>query len=89
MIKGRLKNTASFCVLISVYGSVVVCAPAVRSVGCGSVVCWLPLCRIGSEENDCDVCYWCDDVGQTVNMAQTVTRKILYCNMMLSVMICE
>ena len=49
----------------------------------------LPLCRIGSEENDCDVCYWCDDVGQTVDIVQTVTKDIQYNNMMLSVMIYE
>lgn len=57
--------------------------------GYGSVVCWLPLCRIGSEENDCDVCYWCDDVGQTVNIVQTVTRDIQYNDMVLSMMIYE
>ena len=50
-----------FCALISVYDSVTLCASAVRSVGCGSaIVCWLPLCRIGSEENDCGVCCECD-----------------------------
>ena len=49
----------------------------------------LPLCQIGSEENDCDVCYWCDDVGQTVNILQTVTKDIQYNDMMLSVMIYE
>lgn len=32
MIKRRLKDTASFCALISVYNSVLVCAPVVRSV---------------------------------------------------------
>ena len=49
----------------------------------------LPLCRIGSEENGCGVCYWCDDVGQTVNIVQTVTKDIQYNDMMLSVMIYE
>lgn len=43
--------------------------------------------RIGSEENDCDVCYWCDDVGQTVDMVQTITKNIQYNDMVLSVMI--
>ena len=64
MIKRRLKNTASFlCAdyLISVYGSVVVCAPAIRSVGYGSVKSVvLPPCRIGSEENGCGIFCECD-----------------------------
>ena len=70
--------------MVSVYGSVMVCTSAMASAS--GLLCFR---RVGSEENGCGVCYWCDDVGQTVNIVQTVTRKILYCNMMLSVMICE
>ena len=91
MIKERLKNTASFCVLISIYDfsfdSVIwLCffCPLVAVIGSvgfhESDVLLLLLCQITRSYNY-SICYDCD-IECTVNLVQTVTRDILYNNIM-------